>query len=95
MNTVEKLLHTGSRYIKDMDLEDMAAFKFCLASMGVLLGVGIPARMKKPVGLMAGFLFVGTYIPLMSKFVDLYHQTEGGDAPAPAPTPEGGDSPEE
>ena len=90
MNTVEKFLRAGNRYLKDMDLEDMAALKFCLGSMGILMGIGIPARLKKPVGLVAGLLFVGTYIPLMSKFVDAFHEV-GDDEIHPIPAE--GDAP--
>lgn len=77
MNRMEKLLHTGDQYLKSMDLEDMAALKFCLSSMGVILGIGVPMKLKKPVGLLAGLLFLGTYVPLVSKFVDMYSGIDG------------------
>lgn len=80
---IARLLRAGTRYVRDMDLADVAAMKFCLASMGILLGLGIPARMKRPVGWMAAILFLGTYIPLMSKFVDHYHQEVQGEDFAP------------
>ncbi len=76
MTHMEKLLHAGNRYLKEMDLEDMAALKLCLISLGTLMGIGVSQKMKKPVGLMAGLLFLGTYVPLMSRFTDLYSKAE-------------------
>ncbi len=78
MCMLNKLLCAGNRYLKEMDLADMAALKFCLASMGVLMGLGVSARHKKPVGLLAAILFVGTYIPLMSKFIAVGWGEENG-----------------
>lgn len=62
---IEKLTNTGKVYLTEMDLEDMAMLKLCLTSLGVLMGLGIPLKLKKPATLMAGFLFAGTYVPLM------------------------------
>lgn len=75
MNTMHRLLKAGDNYLKKMDLEDMAALKFCLLSLGTLLGLGVSHRNKKPVGLLAGMLFLGTYVPLMSDFVMEYQNT--------------------
>ncbi len=56
--------------MKDMDLEDMAALKVCLLSAGVLFGIGMPLKWKKPAALFGSFLFVGTYLPVMTKFLE-------------------------
>ncbi len=65
---MNSLLHAGRLYIRDMDLEDVAALKLCLMALGFLMGLGIPLKGRKPAALLAGLLFVGTYIPLMSNF---------------------------
>jgi len=70
MNRVERLIVASNKYIKSMDVEDLAAVKFCASSVGVLLGLGVPLKLKKPVGLLAGLLFAGTWVPLVSKFID-------------------------
>lgn len=64
---MQKLLHSGRRYLKTMDLTDMAALKICLLSLGILIGLFIPSRSKKSTSLLMGVLFAGTYIPLMGK----------------------------
>lgn len=66
---LNKWLAAGRLMLKDMDLEDIAALKCCLLSMGVLAGIAVPAKSKKAAALLASFLFVGTYIPLMTKFL--------------------------
>ena len=75
MNTMHRLLKAGDNYLKKMDLEDMAALKFCLLSLGTLMGLGISPRNRKPVGMLAGLLFLGTYVPLMSDFLAEYQRT--------------------
>lgn len=67
---LKKWCDAGRLYMKDMDLEDMAALKVCLLSAGVLLGIGLPLKWKKPAALFGSFLFVGTYLPLMTKFLE-------------------------
>jgi len=75
MNTMHRLLKAGDNYLKKMDLEDMAALKFCLLSLGTLMGLSISPRNRKPVGMLAGLLFLGTYVPLMSDFLAEYQRT--------------------
>ena len=67
---LKKWCDAGRLYMKDMDLEDMAALKVCLLSAGVLFGIGLPLKWKKPAALFGSFLFVGTYLPLMTKFLE-------------------------
>ena len=42
--------------------------KLCLAAIGTLVGISLPSSGKKPVALVAGSVFIATYIPLMAKF---------------------------
>lgn len=66
---MNKLIAAGSRYLKRMDLNDVALLKLCVGALGVLVGLGCAKRHKKGAGLVAGFLFVLTYVPLMGKFL--------------------------
>lgn len=66
----------GRLYMKEMDLEDMAALKCCLLSAGVLFGIGMPLKWKKPATVVGSLLFVGTYLPLMTKFLGCLTKTE-------------------
>lgn len=73
---MKKLIAAGNLYLKDMDLTDVALLKICLCSLGVLVGLGASKRHKRPAALLAGGLFVGTYIPLMGKLFKVLLKTE-------------------
>lgn len=75
MNTVYRLLKAGDNYLKSMELEDMAALKFCLLSLGTLMGLSISPRGRRPLGMLAGLLFLSTYAALMSDFIVTYQNT--------------------
>ncbi len=64
---MKKFLELGNRYAKQSDWKDFALTKFCLCAMGILIGLHIPEKHKKPAVLTAGAMFLATYIPLMSK----------------------------
>ena len=61
------LFRAADRYIEESDWKALAVLKFCLMSLGVLLGCKVPERRKAPVVLGAGAAFFVTYIPLMAK----------------------------
>ena len=42
---------------------------FCLFAMGIMAGIRIPEKNKKAAGWIAYFVFLVTYLPLMSKFL--------------------------
>lgn len=65
---MKKFIAVGNRYLKKMDLTDVALLKICLTALGVLIGLGGSKRHKKSMSLLAGFAFMGTWIPLMAKF---------------------------
>lgn len=58
------------------DWRDLALVKFCLCAIGVLLGLCVPARHKKPVAGLAACVFLVTYIPLMAKFFRVLFRKE-------------------
>ncbi len=64
---MEKFLELGNRFAADSDWKDFALTKFCLCSMGILLGMFTPKRLRKGVRKIAFLAFIGTYIPLMLK----------------------------
>ena len=65
---MKTLLAAGSRYLKKMDLTDVALLKVCVGALGVLIGLGAAKRHKKGASFLAGLVFMGTWIPLMAKF---------------------------
>ena len=67
-----KLFEVAGRYCKESTWKTMAALKFCLFSMGIIVGVLLPESCKIPVLVIFGIVFIVTYIPLMSKYFKLW-----------------------
>ena len=66
---MKKLLDSANEYLRQSDWRDIAVLKFCLLSLGLMAGMQVPEKHKKRVGLLAFFVFLVTYVPLMKKFV--------------------------
>lgn len=64
---MKKLFQLGNRYAKESDWRDFALIKLCLCAIGVIIGVNIKPKYKKPVILASVTIFISTYIPLMAK----------------------------
>jgi len=65
------LIKSSKKYIERMDIWDIAFLKMCLCAMGVLIGIGVSDDKKKSVGIAAIFVFIATYIPLVSKLIGI------------------------
>lgn len=65
---MDKLFLVADRYIKKSDWRDLALIKFCLCAIGIIIGISLPAKHRKPVVFGAMLVFIATYIPLMLKF---------------------------
>ena len=63
-----KLFEAANRYIETSDWKIIAVLKFCLISLGMMIGMLIPPDRKKGVFLGALGVFFAAYIPLMAKF---------------------------
>ena len=73
---MNKLLEAADRYIKTSDWKIIAVLKFCLISLGMMIGMFIAPRYKKPVFLVSLGVFIASYIPLMVKFYRVFTHTE-------------------
>ncbi len=73
---MKKLFDYANAYIQQSDWKDLAMIKFCLASMGVLIGISLPPKEKKAASWVAGTVFAATYLPLMAKFFRIVAQGE-------------------
>lgn len=62
------LFDSADRFLQKSSWKDLAVIKFCLFSMGVLAGTFARGRSRKPVRILAGVVFLSTYIPLMAKY---------------------------
>ena len=63
-----KLLRAADLYMKTSSWKTIAALKFCLLSLGVIIGVLLPQNCMLPVIAVCAVIFLITYIPLMRKF---------------------------
>ena len=66
---MKRLTDAADRFLKASSWRDIAVLKFCLMALGVLMGLAIPARKKKPAAWAAALVFLATYVPLMGKFL--------------------------
>lgn len=65
---MRRLFESADEFLRRSTWRDMAALKFCLLALGTLLGIGVSQKAKPRVGMLAGLVFVLTYIPLMGKY---------------------------
>lgn len=70
-----KLFDYANQYIEESDWKIFALVKFCLCSMGILIGLLIGRKVsekgQKAVAICSGIVFAVTYVVLMAKFADI------------------------
>ena len=67
-----KLFEAANRYVETSDWKIIAVLKFCLISLGMMVGMMIKPEHKKPVFLSTLGVFGVTYVPLMVKFYRVF-----------------------
>ncbi len=65
---MKKLFGYADEYLRQSDWRDLALVKFCLMSIGLMIGMFIPKEKRKLALPAAAGVFLLTYVPLMSKF---------------------------
>lgn len=68
---MRNIVTASEDFIKKMDLIDMGFFKICLYSLGLFSGVCVTRKNSKKVGFWALVVYIITFVPLMSKFVQI------------------------
>ena len=68
---MKRLFTSANQFLSNSDWKDIAVLKFCLLALGMLAGMQIPKNRKKNASIAASIVFILTYIPLMSKFLDI------------------------
>ena len=68
---MEKLFELTDRYMERSDWTDLALIKFCLCSMGIIIGMNIPKKKSEKVAVFSCGVFISTYIVLMAKVVSI------------------------
>ena len=71
---MKKLFDAANRYIESSDWRIIAVLKFCLISLGMMIGMAIKKKNQKPVFFGALVVFTATYIPLMIKFFRVFSE---------------------
>lgn len=67
-----KLFKLANEYCRQSTWKTLALVKFCLFSIGIMVGVLLPDSMKTTVLAVFGVVFLVTYIPLMAKLFRLW-----------------------
>ena len=68
---MKKLIGWADAYLNICTWQDMALLKFCLGSLGVLIGLQVPKKRKKTAAWTAGLIFAATYAAVMGKFISV------------------------
>ena len=71
---MKKLFAAANRYVETSDWKIIAVLKFCLIALGMMIGMFISPKHRKPVFLGALAVFIATYIPLMVKFFRVFRE---------------------
>lgn len=75
---MRKLFDYANRYAGKSTWKEFALVKFCLYAMGVIVGVLIPKKARKPALIVSVILFICTYIPLMTGFFKVVRDEKEG-----------------
>ena len=73
---MKKLFEKADRYVQTSDWKLIAVLKFCLISLGLMLGLWVRPKYKKPVFFGALGVFLVSYIPLMARFFRFFFREE-------------------
>lgn len=65
------LFRSADRYLAQSDWKDLALVKFCLFAMGLLVGTAFSEEDKPALKVIAGSVFLATYLPLMAKYLGI------------------------
>ena len=74
---MKKLFEAADRYVQTADWKLIAVLKFCLVSLGMIIGMLIKPEHKKVAAISAIAVFMASYIPLMNRFFFVFMETEG------------------
>ena len=66
---MKRLFDCADSYVQSRNWKMLALVKFCLCSIGVLLGLSVPEKHKRATGGFALGIFLSTYFSLMADFL--------------------------
>ena len=72
---MRKMFDAANRFMETSDWKTLAVMKFCLISLGVMLGMCVGKRHKRKVFAVTGPVFLATYVPLMLSLYKIYRES--------------------
>ncbi|NCB62141.1 MAG: hypothetical protein EOM52_00755 [Clostridia bacterium] len=66
---LKNLMTAAKRFVNEMELKDIAIMKICLIAFGVLTGLALPKRARRPSAFFAALIFLGTWGTMMFRFL--------------------------
>lgn len=67
-----KLFRIADQYCRESSWETLALLKFCMFSVGLLVGMQVPEKKRKAVFGAGLLVFAASYVPLMTKLYRLW-----------------------
>ena len=71
---MKKLLEYANEFARQSTWKDFALVKICLLAMGLMWGMALHQKAKKPAALLAAAAFAATYVPLVLKFFGVINE---------------------
>lgn len=71
---MKKLFAAADEYLQECSWKDLTLLKLCLAAAGLLLGLAVPKKCRPAAAFLAVGVFIGTYLPLMGKFLPILNK---------------------
>ncbi|MEG0780731.1 MAG: permease of phosphate ABC transporter [Oscillospiraceae bacterium] len=68
---MKKLYALIDRCMDHCSWKDLGLIKVCMLALGILLGIALPKKAKRPMFWVAVVAFLATYVPLLVKFLPL------------------------
>ena len=66
---MKRLLELTDEYIATLRTEDIAVLKVCLLTFGILFGLTLPKKLRRPMGYAACGVFSVTYLASFTPFL--------------------------
>ena len=64
----QTLFEFADGFIKELRVSDMAVLKFCLISLGIMVGICLPKKAKRPLLFLSLLLFLVSFLFLAAKW---------------------------
>lgn len=71
---VKRFFVCADEFVRQSSWRDLALVKLCLCAAGLMIGMALPKRAKKTASMVAAGVFCCTYLPLILKFLRIFHE---------------------